>query len=310
MSDWYYAREDERSGPASEPELRDMLTQGQLTGDSLVWTDGMSDWLPAFEVPAFADFAPETAVCAVSGKRMPVSQMLSYGDQLIDPAQKQAFVQQLGEGSAEKGALPITSGDYTYADPTLRANFTKWLFIGGIFFEMGMVVTDFFDSSMESTDFTIADGVMVLFLLGYFPIWIAGIVFYCMWKHRVCSNAYALGGMEGVSEPITPGWAVGYYFIPVLLLWRPYQAMKQIWDASIGDVKSSSSLGLWWALWILTAIFGHISIRLAFSGQEEASAIIDVITAVIAIPLLIVILKVIREITVAQIAAQKAQSQS
>ena len=122
-----------------------------------------------------------------------------------------------------------------------------------------------------------------------------------MWTHRVCSNAYALGGMEKSLNPITPGWAVGYYFIPIVSLWKPYQAMKEIWMASVDEEKPSSVLGTWWTFWILSGIIGQISLRLTLRGGDEGlMLILDTITSVMAIPLLFAILKIIREITEAQ----------
>ncbi|MFK5920968.1 MAG: DUF4328 domain-containing protein [Verrucomicrobiota bacterium] len=308
MSDWYYAKEKQKCGPVTGVELRDLLVQGILARDSLVWTEGMDDWQPVFKVSELLESVPETASCAVSGKRMPVSQMLAYGEQKIDPAQKQNFVQHLREGGTATGAFPISSEGYVYVDPTARANITKWLLVGGTLLSIAMAVSGFFTTGMESEDFNIADGIQALLLLGYIPIWIAGIVFFCMWKHRACSNAYALGGMEGVNNPITPGWAVGYYFIPILMLWKPYQAMKQIWEASSGGGRSLSVIGLWWALWILTGVLDRFSFKLAFSGQEGTGLILDGVTAVIAIPLLLFLLKIIGEITKAQVATQKERS--
>lgn len=43
---WHYALADgNQYGPITTYEIRDMLQRGQLTMDSLVWTDGMPDWL-------------------------------------------------------------------------------------------------------------------------------------------------------------------------------------------------------------------------------------------------------------------------
>lgn len=300
MSDWFYAQDDQKTGPLPAQEIRILLEQGIISADTLVWTNGMADWLPASAVPTFSDSIVETATCAVTGKIMRVDEMLNYGDKLIDPAQKDLFVQQLREGVTGGEGVSTIDG-YTYADPTLRANYTKWFFIIGTFLEIGITVLDFFDSNVDSEVFTASDGFIILFGLGYLPVWIAGIVFFCMWKHCVCSNAYALGGMKKSLKPITPGWAVGYYFIPIVSLWKPYQAMKEIWLASVDGKRPSAILGTWWTLWIFSGIIGNISFRLTLAeGDENLLLILDSITSVMAIPLLFTILRIIREITEAQ----------
>ncbi|MHC5053008.1 MAG: DUF4328 domain-containing protein, partial [Planctomycetota bacterium] len=61
-------------------------------------------------------------------------------------------------------------------------------------------------------------------------ILIALIVLFCLWIPRANRNARALGatGMR-----FTPRWCVIWYLIPIMNLFRPYQAMKEIWKASV-----------------------------------------------------------------------------
>src|SRR3954469_24941232 len=47
MSTWYYARGTERLGPVDVNEMRALAARGELDGDDLVWTDGMTDWAAA-----------------------------------------------------------------------------------------------------------------------------------------------------------------------------------------------------------------------------------------------------------------------
>ncbi|HSG66518.1 MAG TPA: DUF4328 domain-containing protein, partial [Gammaproteobacteria bacterium] len=63
-------------------------------------------------------------------------------------------------------------------------------------------------------------------LVGIFQIaiFIVGGILMLMWIHRANYNARQLGA---AGLRFTPGWAVGWYFIPILNLWKPYQAMKE-----------------------------------------------------------------------------------
>lgn len=53
-SEWYYARGEEQVGPVGEDELRALIAGGQVTADTLVWTQGMSNWIAAGRVPGLS----------------------------------------------------------------------------------------------------------------------------------------------------------------------------------------------------------------------------------------------------------------
>jgi hypothetical protein len=81
-----------------------------------------------------------------------------------------------------------------------------------------------------------------------------------MWIHRASANARAMGA-QGMK--IGPGWAVGYYFVPILYLWKPYSALKEIWLASSTPSNWQSQpvpglLALWWALWLVGCVLWDV----------------------------------------------------
>lgn len=58
----------------------------------------------------------------------------------------------------------------------------------------------------------------------------------------------------------TPGWALGWYFIPIANLWKPYVAMKEIVEASTHKRELPRFiLPTWWTLWILASFTEQIS---------------------------------------------------
>ncbi len=61
MSDtsWYYARGEEQVGPVDESQLKQLVDDGSLYPDDLVWRDGMADWVEAREIPEL--YGSETA---------------------------------------------------------------------------------------------------------------------------------------------------------------------------------------------------------------------------------------------------------
>lgn len=85
---------------------------------------------------------------------------------------------------------------------------------------------------------------------------------FCLWTYRVAKNAPALGR----SPTISPGWAVGYYFIPIVNLWKPYQALAEVWDVSDPDPTADASaprshrfLLFWWVVWTIAPVFERIA---------------------------------------------------
>lgn len=130
-----------------------------------------------------------------------------------------------------------------------------------------------------------------------------------MWTYRASANAHTLSS----EMTISPGWAVGWYFVPIMNLFRPYQAMREIWIASHlrghwGDRPTPGLLGWWWGLWIVTNILGNISFRLTLS--DDAYSYVDTITyldlagTILGVPLGVILIAILRRTARAQLAAR------
>ncbi|MBF0677898.1 MAG: RDD family protein [Devosia sp.] len=46
MADWYFAAEGAPDGPHDVEDIRSLFQSGRLTGDTLVWSEGMQQWAP------------------------------------------------------------------------------------------------------------------------------------------------------------------------------------------------------------------------------------------------------------------------
>jgi hypothetical protein len=51
MTEWYYARGGQQSGPVTFEQLGELARNGGLNPKDLVWTSSMKDWTPAGQVP-------------------------------------------------------------------------------------------------------------------------------------------------------------------------------------------------------------------------------------------------------------------
>jgi hypothetical protein len=96
-------------------------------------------------------------------------------------------------------------------------------------------------------------------------------VLFLRWTYLAGVNARALSGSPML---FTPGWAVGWYFVPVATLWKPYQALKEIFRASDpdseGDWQQASHPGLlplWWTFWISSNMLGQAAFRTGLRAE-------------------------------------------
>jgi heme/copper-type cytochrome/quinol oxidase subunit 2 len=104
-------------------------------------------------------------------------------------------------------------------------------------------------------------------LILYAIIYVICIVFYLMWLYRARGNLPALGVTDA---RWSPGWSVAWWFIPIMSLFRPYQVVKETWQAS--DPASSPGwrrdvppaiFGWWWALFLVDSIGSNVTERLS-----------------------------------------------
>lgn len=51
MASWFYASEGKQQGPYPDVQFRDLIAQGVVRADTLVWTEGMAGWQKAAEIP-------------------------------------------------------------------------------------------------------------------------------------------------------------------------------------------------------------------------------------------------------------------
>ncbi len=61
MTEWYYTKMGLKQGPVPEDELRTKIRRAEIGGTTLVWKEGMADWLPLSKVP---ELMPEDSLLA------------------------------------------------------------------------------------------------------------------------------------------------------------------------------------------------------------------------------------------------------
>ena len=102
------------------------------------------------------------------------------------------------------------------------------------------------------------------------PAFILSIVLTPMLFYRANANLRSLG-VRGLQH--TPGWCAGYWFIPIISLFKPYQVAVEIdeFSRSSGSWLSPPPIGLWWAFWLISNFLSNIETRLVASGNDLGS---------------------------------------
>lgn len=95
---------------------------------------------------------------------------------------------------------------------------------------------------------------------------------FLLWYSRAYRNTIAMG----VTRPrYGTRWAVAYWFIPIVTLFRPKQVINDIWRGSDPDLPSLTGgvegrpvthlIHWWWAFWILSTFVGNYTARTGFA---------------------------------------------
>jgi hypothetical protein len=125
------------------------------------------------------------------------------------------------------------------------------------------------------------------FIIGLFGLVSAFVfvVLFMIWIYRLNKNLHALSDM---SMKYTPGWSVGWFFIPLANFILPYKVVKEIWHVSHKDFSVSRAIvRWWWVLYLLESFASSISARVLWrvdtAGAFANSAIISIISEAFAI---------------------------
>jgi len=138
--------------------------------------------------------------------------------------------------------------------------------------------------------------------LGYFAVFAVTGITFLKWIHRANLNCHGFGAKD---MRFTPGWAVGYYFIPFVNLVRPYQVMKEIWQVSKNpqnwlSVSAGGLVILWWSLQIASGFLEQLSFRLAMHAESifdlQIATLISIFSGVVGVVLCFVVISLVKTV--------------
>ncbi|HEX8401600.1 MAG TPA: DUF4328 domain-containing protein [Allosphingosinicella sp.] len=157
-------------------------------------------------------------------------------------------------------------------------------------------------------ELAVAEGVVGLVALAFVVAFLVSGFLVLKWIHRTNKNAHALSGYMDVS----PGWNVGWFFVPFANLFKPFQGVREIWQVSHdpddpGAVPVPPLLRWWWALWLLTTFIDNFSFRLSMKEETVSDAVVvaglDIASSLFGIPLGLLLIAIVKRLTPAQVDA-------
>jgi hypothetical protein len=305
---WYYEENGAANGPLSREEIRDLVQTGTITRQTRMWTDSLQKWLPAEETtlenlfktaPSASIPAPPPAMAEPAPPPIPAASIPGSG---VPP-------------------LPVAA-PVGFSSPRLLANIlTALLIVLTVLTAMeiwsGLRQAELLERILQHGSFTREEALandtrhsfIITTRLAVFCL--TGIVF-CCWIYLVAKNVRAMGARR---LKFSPGWAVGYNFIPVVCWWLPYQAMKEIWKASVDPehwrgIRTDPIVRWWWGLWIFSVVINYLLLRLTVmaGGHDPALATrMDIASCFVGIPRNIVAILLVQMLSALQ--AQTATTQ-
>src|SRR5215469_10874536 len=79
---WFFAANGQQQGPYPEAQFRDFVARGMIRSETLVWTEGMTGWLKAGDVPGLMSSAAGPPMMPRSGSPPMVAGEGGFGSAL------------------------------------------------------------------------------------------------------------------------------------------------------------------------------------------------------------------------------------
>lgn len=121
---WYYVDGGQQAGPVDDATFRSLIQSGKIRSDTLVWREGMPEWLPYQKVYEESQVLagvrtsvqeppadPNTSRCVECGRVFSNDEMINYGTARVCAECKPVFLQKIAEG------VPVQTGNARRLQP-------------------------------------------------------------------------------------------------------------------------------------------------------------------------------------------------
>lgn len=133
------------------------------------------------------------------------------------------------------------------------------------------------------------------------------LVLFMMWIHRTNRNAHVLAP----NLEMSPAWAVGWFFVPIASLFKPFEGVEQAWRISTDPTRWKALdtpvlLRWWWGFFLAANFVGMVGNMVGKSqtvGGLAAGAGVSVVALGLIIASCLTTARVVRQLTDRQVIA-------
>jgi uncharacterized RDD family membrane protein YckC len=223
---WHYVEQGQQVGPVSDGQLAQLVQEGKINGDTLVWHEGLADWSPYREInpvaappqlrlaPAAPVSAPDSGevVCAECGKQFPVAETIRHGSIYICAGCKPVLMQKLAEN------VPLNTGELRYASVLTRfgAVFLDALLLGVVNYSIGFLIGLTFMAAARGSSSAMIGVQIVAFLINMTIAVTYETVLIAKYGATLGKMACKIKVVTADGGPVGYGRAFGRYFAKML----------------------------------------------------------------------------------------------
>lgn len=133
---WHYVLNGSPAGPIDATELSQKVAEGVITPATLVWREGMTDWIPYSETRAAELPTAGGTTCTHCNGSFPPDQLIQLGGSPVCPACKPIALEKVREGVTTNSAAVQLRTQHLGHEASLRSVGVLYL-VGGILTSLG-----------------------------------------------------------------------------------------------------------------------------------------------------------------------------
>ena len=103
--------------------------------------------------------------------------------------------------------------------------------------------------------------------LAFLAAFLTAAIAWSIWSYRIAAALRA----GGAPLPHTPGWVVGWWFVPFANLFMPFRVTRDLFVAAAVEedgVRAPGWLTAWWIAWVASNVLGNLSFRVMGTPAE------------------------------------------
>lgn len=272
---WYVLSEGQQLGPYSGEELVQFAQEGRIAAETMVWADGMAEWVQATQVPGLIATAPVVAKPAAApawappGARVATAAAPVSASPYATPASSMVTAAPTGGNYPFVSIKPASFGLWMW---TFLIGFIGYILMIVLMIKGGIDAGETMQADPNATP-TMPNGVVVGMIVG-------GIGMLCLLLSTIFFyiNIYRAWSCLRAGAPrTTPGMAIGMLFIPFYNIYWIFVAIAGLpkdWNrivASYEDLQTAPRLSesVFLMFCIGTLVFPPLSLVMIFMMTSQ-----------------------------------------